>query len=96
MPITAIGGIQMDYDKQMILSPVEKSLTTREIQLVKILLENIGNRLEKRDITKQLWGSVTFFNRRAFDVYLNRFKRYTYPVLVVNLEEEAFTINYSE
>lgn len=54
----------------------QRKLSYRESELLKLLYENKGTVLERRDILNELWGSDSFFNSRTLDVYITKLRNY--------------------
>lgn len=54
----------------------QRKLSYRESELLKLLIENRDNVVERRDILNILWGSDSFFNSRTLDVYITKLRNY--------------------
>lgn len=54
----------------------ERKLSYRESELLRLLVENENNIVERRDILILLWGSDSFFNSRTLDVYITKLRGY--------------------
>jgi len=52
------------------------SLSHRENELLKMLMNHIGSQVERKEILMQLWGDDHFFNSRNLDVYVTRLRKY--------------------
>jgi len=62
--------------RQLIREGTSWSLTEKEIQLLRLLMEH-KNRLLERDIAlRNLWGNNDYFNRRSMDVHIARLRKY--------------------
>ena len=55
---------------------VERKLSFRETQLLKLLYENKDNIIDRKDILNLLWGNDSFFNSRNLDVYITKIRNY--------------------
>jgi DNA-binding response OmpR family regulator len=55
---------------------VERKLSYRESELLRLLVEAENNIVERRDILILLWGSDSFFNSRTLDVYITKLRGY--------------------
>ena len=55
---------------------VQRKLSYRESELLKLLYENRDKVVERRDILNLLWGSDSFFNSRNLDVYITKLRSY--------------------
>lgn len=54
----------------------ERKLSYRESELLRLLVEQENNIVERRDILILLWGSDSFFNSRTLDVYITKLRGY--------------------
>lgn len=54
----------------------EYKLSFREAELLKVLYQNRGNIIDRRDILNLLWGNDNFFNSRNLDVYITKLRSY--------------------
>lgn len=54
----------------------ERKLSYRESELLRLLVEQADNIVERRDILVLLWGSDSFFNSRTLDVYITKLRGY--------------------
>lgn len=55
---------------------VEKKLSYRECELLKVLFYNRDKIVDRRDILNLLWGNANFFNSRNLDVYVTKLRGY--------------------
>lgn len=53
-----------------------KKLSFRETELLKILSENINQRVNRKDILMKVWGDDSYFNSRNLDVYITKLREY--------------------
>jgi len=73
----AIGQYQFNIRRQTLHHPSEqRKLSYRESELLKILILNKDQIVERRDILNLLWGSDSFFNSRNLDVYITKLRNY--------------------
>ncbi|MBB6498333.1 response regulator transcription factor [Pedobacter cryoconitis] len=49
-------------------------LSFRESSLLKLLIENKNQVLERKSVLEQLWGEDTFFNARSMDVFITKIR----------------------
>ena len=54
----------------------EISLSNRETELLKILVKNMNQSVERKDILKHIWGNDSIFNSRTLDVYVTKIRGY--------------------
>ena len=72
-----VGKYQFYINRQVLqLGETEKRLSYREVQLLKLLLENKDRVTDRKDILNLLWGSDSFFNSRNLDVYITKLRNY--------------------
>ncbi len=72
-----LGKYQFYTSRQVLLfSGVEKKLSYRESELLKILYEHRDGIIDRKDILQLLWGNDSFFNSRNLDVYITRLRSY--------------------
>ena len=71
------GAFEFD-PVRMVLKTADTSqnLSHRETELLKILVQNRNQIVERRHILKELWGDDSFFNSRNLDVYVTRLRKY--------------------
>ncbi len=72
-----IGRYEFDFPKQkLLIDGRETSLSHREAALLKRLVEQKNEVLERNDVLRELWGDDTFFNGRSLDVFITRLRRH--------------------
>lgn len=52
------------------------NLSHRENELLRLLISNKGEQVERKEILMQLWGDDHFFNSRNLDVYITKLRKY--------------------
>lgn len=91
-----IGTLKFDYDKRILTSgEVEKKLTSKEADLLKLLCENINNVLERSVALNKIWRDDSYFNARSMDVYITKLRKYLKldPSLeIVNMHGRGFKL----
>jgi DNA-binding response OmpR family regulator len=53
-----------------------KTLTQREADLLKFLIENKNQVLKRSDILERIWGEDDYFLGRSLDVFISRLRKY--------------------
>ena len=53
-----------------------KKFSFRETELLKILSENVNQRVNRKDILMKVWGDDSYFNSRNLDVYITKLREY--------------------
>lgn len=76
----AIGRYRFDHPQQRLAladgSQPAASLTHREAELLKCLLDQRNQVLTRTAVLQALWGDDSFFNGRSLDVFITRLRRY--------------------
>lgn len=72
----ALGKYEFHPTRQLLkLGENELPLTSRESQLLQILLENANDITDRTKILNQIWGSDDFFNARSMDVFITKLRK---------------------
>jgi DNA-binding response OmpR family regulator len=75
--IVRIGRYFFDPAKQKLtFNANEVLLSHREAELLRRLVEQKNQVLERGSVLKELWGDDSFFNGRSLDVFITRLRRY--------------------
>ncbi len=75
--IVQLGSITFDKKRQvLIIQGEEKRITTRETQLLQMLLDHRNDVLERGYALKKIWGDDSFYNARNMDVYITKLRKY--------------------
>lgn len=71
------GSYTFDLRRQLLVNGiVEKKLSFRESELLKVLFLNRDKIIDRRDILNLIWGNDNFFNSRNLDVYVTKLRSY--------------------
>jgi len=72
-----LGSYHIRWEARQ-LSRKEKSwsLTEKETQLLRMLMEHKNRLLERETALRTLWGKSDYFNRRSMDVHITRLRKY--------------------
>ena len=73
---------------------VEK-LTSKESQLLKLLVQNRNDILEREFALKAIWGDDSYFNSRSMDVYITKLRKYLRPdenLEIINVHGKGFKL----
>ena len=72
-----IGNLTYYYPENKLITPLrEIHLTTKENELLKILLENLNQTLVRSVALKRIWKDDSYFNARSMDVYIAKIRKY--------------------
>ena len=74
--IYQIGTFHFDYQNQLLTSDsgVTK-LTTKESELLKLLIQKKNETLSRTNALKVVWGDDSYFNARSMDVYITKLRK---------------------
>ncbi len=72
-----VGAYNFDYRNLILsLNDVERSLTQKEADLLKMLLDHKNNVVKRSLILEKLWGEDDYFLGRSMDVFISRLRKY--------------------
>ena len=75
--IFTLGEYNFNYDKQILeRRGVEKKLTHREAEILRLLCLNRNQVLERGQVLDKVWGDDNFFNARSMDVFITKLRKY--------------------
>lgn len=76
----AIGKFVFDA-KKMTLEYGDNicKLSSKECELIKILAENEGVLVQRKNILKHIWGDDNYFSAKSMDVYISKIRKYFKP-----------------
>jgi len=71
-----IGNFTFEVDHQRLwINGEEKKLTTRETELLLMLVNKKNNLLERGYALKKIWGDDSYYNARSMDVYITKLRK---------------------
>lgn len=77
VPVMEAGDYKLDYANLTLSHPeVNKKLTQKEADLLKLLFENKNNTVRREDILVKVWGRNDYFLGRSMDVFISRLRKY--------------------
>ena len=72
-----VGQFEFDYQNLSLLADNQsKTLTQREADLLKFLIENKNRVIKRSEILETLWGENDYFLGRSLDVFISRLRKY--------------------
>lgn len=72
-----VGSYNFDYRNLILsLNEVDRSLTQKEADLLKMLLDHKNNVVKRSLILEKLWGEDDYFLGRSMDVFISRLRKY--------------------
>ena len=74
--IYKIGNITFNVVKQsLIINGKEETITTRETELLTMLIQKKNDVLERGFALKKIWGDDSYYNARSMDVYITKLRK---------------------
>jgi DNA-binding response OmpR family regulator len=71
-----VGKIKYDSQSRLLYTEGEpKKLTTKENQLLKLLVKNQNEILDRQAALRAIWGDDNYFNGRSMDVYIAKLRK---------------------
>ncbi len=71
-----LGKMTFDAQKQLLISETKTvKLTTKESELLTLLVQNVNNILERNNALKTIWVEDNYFNARSMDVYITKLRK---------------------
>jgi two-component system, OmpR family, response regulator len=71
-----LGAIKYEPSLRILhLSEGEKKLTTKENQLLELLVKNENDILDRQATLRAVWGDDNYFNGRSMDVYIAKLRK---------------------
>jgi len=71
-----IGNFSFEVEHQRLwINGEEKKLTTRETELLLMLVNNKNDLLERGYALKKIWGDDSYYNARSMDVYITKLRK---------------------
>lgn len=72
-----IDNVVFDHNMQMLkIGDKYQKLTSKEADLLQLLLANINNVVDRSDALNRIWGDDSYFNARSMDVYITKLRKY--------------------
>lgn len=72
-----IGKYTFDYGKQLLIYGGEsRRITSKESEILKLLLNKKDNVLRREDALIAIWGENDYFHGRSFDVFITKLRKY--------------------
>jgi len=91
-----IGKYQFDtVSQQLYLEGKVTKLTSKEAELLQLLIENKNNLVERNYALKKIWGDDSIFNARSMDVYITKLRKYLQEdenIKIINVHSKGFKI----
>ncbi len=71
-----LGQLIFDFNRQTVSDGDEvKKLTVKEVELLKLLVENKNDITDRKTALNLIWGNDDYFSSRSMDVYITRLRK---------------------
>jgi two-component system OmpR family response regulator len=94
--IAKVGAFDFDYNKQRLTwDEDETKLTTKENELLHLLVKHKNGVLERDFALKEIWGDDNYFNGRSMDVYIAKLRKHLKKdekVEIINVHGRGFKL----
>ena len=91
-----LGKMTFDTQKQVLLVDDKQiKLTTKESELLTLLVQNSNNMLERNYALKTIWVEDNYFNARSMDVYITKLRkllRFDPNVEIINIHGKGYKL----
>ena len=91
-----LGELHLDtQSRKLSVNGTERTLTTKENELLKLLCSNIGNTVSRKVALDQIWGDDSYFNARSMDVYIAKLRKYLKDdskLQIITVHREGFKL----
>lgn len=91
-----LGRYKFNTEKQMLVCDEnEIKLTTKEVQLLRLLVLNKNEVVDRAFTLKTIWHDDNYFNSRSMDVYITKLRKYLkhdQKVEIVNVHGKGFKL----
>jgi len=91
-----IGRYKFNTSKQtLVIDENEIKLTTKEVQLLRLLVLNKNEVVDRAFTLKTIWHDDNYFNSRSMDVYITKLRKYLKhdpKVEIVNVHGKGFKL----
>lgn len=91
-----VGVFEYDPETRLLrLDGDEKKLTTKENQLLHLLVKNRNDILDRRIALEAIWGEDNYFNGRSMDVYIAKLRKHLKEdgrIEILNIHGQGFKL----
>jgi DNA-binding response OmpR family regulator len=82
-------------ERKLVHGETAEKLTSKESQLLKLLIQNKNDVLEREFALKAIWGDDSYFNSRSMDVYITKLRKFLRPdesLEIINVHGKGFKL----
>jgi len=98
--IYTVGKMTFDFNRQVLTTgDKEDKLTSKEAGLLKLLVENANEVVDRSIALNRIWKDDSYFNARSMDVYITKLRKYLKSdpsVELINVHGVGFKLVISE
>ena len=98
--IYTVGKMTFDFNRQVLsIGKKEDKLTSKEAGLLKLLVENANEVVDRSIALNRIWKDDSYFNARSMDVYITKLRKYLKSdpsVELINVHGVGFKLVISE
>jgi len=90
-----IGNYQFDHTNLMLSCKVDKKLTQKESDILRLLCQHMGEAVTRDLILQTVWGQSDYFLGRSLDVFISKLRKYLKDdprVLIENIHGVGFRL----
>lgn len=94
----AIGKYTFHYPAGILrLAGASRTLTSRETEILQILLLNRNQMLDRKSLLLKLWGNDDYFSGRSLDVFISKLRKYLKAdstIMLINVRGKGYKLVY--
>jgi DNA-binding response OmpR family regulator len=98
--VFALGKYTLDLSNhQLQIAGKQISLTTKEVELLRVLYSNKNQLITREKTLKAVWGSDNYFIGRSMDVFITKLRKYLKDdpdIAIVNVHGTGFRLEVKE
>lgn len=91
-----LGKYQFDtISQELLIEGKSTKLTSKESELLELLIENKNSLVERNFALKKIWGDDSIFNARSMDVYITKLRKYLQEdenIKIINVHSKGFKL----
>ncbi len=98
--ILSIGSFKFDYKRRLLIAnEVEQKLSPKEAELLRYLIQNKNQVLDRNYALEKIWGEKGYFTARSMDVYITKLRKYLKPdgkLEIINIHGSGYILKEEE